>query len=122
MDLFPSPAMRDNLITLSMMGIVDEDELCADLVGDAFDDEECRGNAKSSTLGNEGETGSGRSGLIAWNNPWDVSGWEITEGFVKKWGFLLKGCPELLEHTNRWRAVRDEEPLVVNINDVRVRY
>jgi hypothetical protein len=34
---------------------------------------------------------------------------------VRKWGFLLRGCGEIIEVTNRWRAVRDEEPLVVEV-------
>jgi hypothetical protein len=37
-----------------------------------------------------------------------VGSWELMEGFVEKWGFLLGGCEVLIEGTNRWRAVRGE--------------
>ncbi|KAI1464664.1 uncharacterized protein F4812DRAFT_441465 [Daldinia caldariorum] len=55
------------------------------------------------------------SGLIAWGDPWQPEGWEMTEGFIKKFPFLVKGCWSILESTNRWRALRDEEPLVVEL-------
>jgi hypothetical protein len=48
-------------------------------------------------------------------DPWDISGWEVTEGFVRKWGFLLRGYGELLDGTNKWSAKRGEEPLVLEL-------
>jgi hypothetical protein len=54
-------------------------------------------------------------GVIAWSPPWDISGWEVSEGFLKKWGWLLGGCDEVLEATNPWRRMRGEEDLVVEI-------
>ena len=36
----------------------------------------------------------------------------MSEGFLRKWGWLLNGLPELLEATNRWRVERGEEPFV----------
>ena len=56
-----------------------------------------------------------RRGLIAWSTPWEISGWEVSEGFLKKWGWSLRGCEGVLEATNRWRALRGEEPLAVKI-------
>ncbi|KAK6950340.1 hypothetical protein Daesc_008666 [Daldinia eschscholtzii] len=55
------------------------------------------------------------NGLIAWYDPWQPEGWEMTEGFIKKFPFLVKGCWGMLESTNRWRALRDEEPLVFEL-------
>jgi hypothetical protein len=39
----------------------------------------------------------------------------MSEGFAKKWGFVLKGCEEEINATNKWRALRDEEPLVIEL-------
>ena len=91
------PTLRDNLIRLA--GTIDEDELCSDFIGGLF----------------EGDTEIDVRGWIVWKDPWDISGWEITEGFIKKWGFVLKGCAESLEATNRWRKARGEEALVVEL-------
>ncbi|KAH8882956.1 hypothetical protein GQ53DRAFT_753258 [Thozetella sp. PMI_491] len=94
-DTTPSPEMRDNLIL--NLDLVDQDALCDDLVGgiyDGFNDIEVRG-------------------LILWGDPWDIDGWEVTEGFAKRWGpLLLKGCKGVLDATNRWRESRGEEELV----------
>ena len=90
LDLFPHPVMRDNLIRAS--GAYYKQGLCAVLIG-LFD---------SST---------GRSGLIIWGEPWDPSGWEVTEPFMKHWGWTLCGCDELLRATNYWRGKRGEPPL-----------
>jgi len=89
--------MRDNLILNS--GKYDQDDFCCDLVGglyEGFDDVEMRG-------------------ILVWSDPWCAEGWEVTEGFARKWGFLLKGCDALLEATNKHRASRYEEKLVVEI-------
>jgi hypothetical protein len=32
----------------------------------------------------------------------------MSEGFVRKWGWLVKGVPGMLEATNRWRGLRGE--------------
>jgi hypothetical protein len=90
LDLLPDPRMRDNFIRAS--GTYDEDELCADLLG-MF------------------SCSKGRSGLIIWGEPWDPSGWEVTEPFSKHWGWALRGCDELLRATNHWRNKRGEPSL-----------
>ncbi|TDZ30730.1 hypothetical protein C8035_v002376 [Colletotrichum spinosum] len=92
-DIFPSGAMRDNAIR--HRDTFDHRELCLDLVG-------CQANA----LPRE------QPGIIAWTDPWHPDGWEVTEKFVDKWRFLLRGCEDVMRATNRWRAMRDEEPLV----------
>ncbi|TVY44369.1 hypothetical protein LSUB1_G000697 [Lachnellula subtilissima] len=96
-DCLPIGAMRDNLII--NFGKYDHDELCCDLIGglyEGFDDIQLRG-------------------ILVWSDPWLSDGWEVTEGFAKKWSFLLKGCSELIESTNRYRASRYEERLIVEV-------
>ncbi|KAI0460526.1 hypothetical protein F5B21DRAFT_519253 [Xylaria acuta] len=95
-DMFPCPEGRDRLIRAA--GTFDEDELWADCIGglyEGFPDDEVE-----------------RRGLIAWSPPWDITGWEMSEGFLRKWGWLFKGLPGALEATNRWRMERGMEPLV----------
>lgn len=57
----------------------------------------------------------GRHGLILWSDPWDVNSWELTPGFLRKWSWIVEGCPGVIEATNRWRALRNEEPLCVEL-------
>ncbi|KAF5010823.1 hypothetical protein FDECE_3032 [Fusarium decemcellulare] len=65
-DLYPCPEARDRLILAT--GTFDEDELWADCSGglyEGFPDDEVE-----------------RRGMIAWSPPWDITGWEMSEGFV----------------------------------------
>lgn len=94
-DLFPLPAFRDNLI--KARGTFNSCELCDDVLGTVFEDELSKHDERNST--------------VVWGDPWDINSWEVMEGFVKKWGWLLVGCEELLVVTNRWRATRGEEAL-----------
>jgi hypothetical protein len=57
----------------------------------------------------------GQIGILVWSDPWDTSGYELTEAFVNKWSHILKGCWKLLEATNRWRAIRGEKPIFANL-------
>ncbi|OIW23230.1 hypothetical protein CONLIGDRAFT_141662 [Coniochaeta ligniaria NRRL 30616] len=69
-DMFPCPEGRDSLIRGA--GTFDEDDLWADCVGglyEGFPDDEVE-----------------RRGIIAWSPPWDITGWEMSEGFWRKWG------------------------------------
>ncbi|GLA50058.1 hypothetical protein AnigIFM63604_006077 [Aspergillus niger] len=90
-DLFPCPIMRNNLIRVG--DDWDDEELCTDIMG--FWD----------------GTSTGPFGLIIWGEPSDPRSWEITEGFLKKWGRLVHGCVDLMWSTNHWRAKRGERPL-----------
>lgn len=95
-DMFPCPKARDSLIRA--IGSFDEDDLWADCIGglyEGFPDDEVE-----------------KRGIIAWSPPWDITGWEMSEGFVRKWGWLFKGLPGPLAATNQWRIGRGEEPLV----------
>ncbi|KAI0602351.1 hypothetical protein F4775DRAFT_237224 [Biscogniauxia sp. FL1348] len=94
-DIIPWPAMRDNLVRLG--GAVDQDELCSDIAGglyEGFDDVETRG-------------------IIIWGEPWSETGWEVSEGFARKWSFLLKDCDELIRSTNSYRKARGEDEIFI---------
>ncbi|RDW74102.1 hypothetical protein BP5796_07544 [Coleophoma crateriformis] len=96
-DLWPIPQMRDNLLLAGET--YDEDRLCNDLV------EFCE-------IPNE------QTGLIVWGEPWDPAGWEVSENFVRNWGWVVKGCVELLRSTNYWRKRRGESPLIFEVQDI----
>ncbi|KAL2430830.1 hypothetical protein ABEF95_013776 [Exophiala dermatitidis] len=100
-DLIPNPVLRDNV--LKALGTFDEDELWSDTIGGLF----------------EGFPASEieRRGVVIWSPPWHIGGWEVTEGFWHKWGWLLKGCTEILEGTNRWRRQRGKDDLVWEVSD-----
>ncbi|KAL7914024.1 hypothetical protein GGI35DRAFT_475859 [Trichoderma velutinum] len=97
-DILPYPQMRDNLLRLES-GVntamekrqYDADSLCHWMVGL--------------------DTCQKESGLILWGDPWDLASWEVTAGFLHKWGWTLEGCVDLFRATNYWRARRGEKPL-----------
>lgn len=100
-DVFPHPVWRDNFI--KALGTFDEDELCSDMVGGLFD----------GGTNNDCE----RRGMVVWSPPWHYEGWELSEGFVRKWGWSIKGCEGILEATNKWRSIRGEQPLTLSFDD-----
>lgn len=136
-DLFPSPQLRDNLILAVIEFNVDEDEILEDLIGDIFEamgcgpEEDSNDGAPSDAttparphvvtpatkeaLKTYTPTSTPEVGILSWSDPWDISGWEVTEKFVTRWAFLLQGCPDVVESANKWRALRGEDPLVVEI-------
>ncbi|KAL6901673.1 hypothetical protein GGI43DRAFT_403645 [Trichoderma evansii] len=137
-DLFPSAQLRDNLILAVIEFNVDEDEILEDLIGDIFEalgcgwDEDEVGSSTNNTkshitkphvvteekreaLKTFTPCSTPELGILSWSDPWDISGWEITERFVSRWAFLLQGCPDVVESANKWRALRGEDPLVVEI-------
>ncbi|OJJ77079.1 hypothetical protein ASPBRDRAFT_190417 [Aspergillus brasiliensis CBS 101740] len=91
LDFFPLPRLRDNLCL--MIDRFDDDELCHDVMG--FWD-------------NASDTCS----LLVWGEPSDPANWEVTEQFIRKWPWVLRGCPELLKSTNRWRQKRGEKMII----------
>ncbi|KAH7091247.1 hypothetical protein FB567DRAFT_545993 [Paraphoma chrysanthemicola] len=125
-NLFPFPRLRDNLIRRE--GRFDHWELLQDLIGElmnAIPTQERRGTPLSITVSDpknmsnppftagcddDGVT-AGRNGLIVWSEPHDPQSWEATPGFFTKWPWLVEGCDDLVESTNRWRLTRGEEPL-----------
>jgi hypothetical protein len=91
-DLFPIPGMRDNLLLAG--ADYDDTEICMDVV----------------EIGNKPKE---RAGLIVWGEPWDISAWEASPEFLKKWAWVVEGCHELFQSTNYWRMKRGEKPLAL---------
>lgn len=96
-DVIPYAGMRDNI--LRNQNNLDADELCDDFLGGMY----------------EGLSEVQSRGLVLWGDPWSEDGWEISEGFARKWSFILKGCESLVRSTNVWREARGEEKLVVEV-------
>ncbi|KAK9234529.1 hypothetical protein V1525DRAFT_350021 [Lipomyces kononenkoae] len=92
LDLFPYPAMRDNILLEGED--FDDTELCIDLV------EFCHA-----------ANGVERTGFIVWGEPSDPRSWEVSEGFAKKWAWVIRGCWDLFVSTNYWREKRGEKKL-----------
>jgi hypothetical protein len=93
LDLFPIPKMRDNLlIAASVLSPENEQRL--------FDDVMDSGEGKNEW-----------AGLLVWGEPWDPQSWEISVPFLRRWGWLVRGCPEIMRSTNRWRCQRGERPI-----------
>ncbi|PKS13061.1 hypothetical protein jhhlp_000402 [Lomentospora prolificans] len=93
-DLFPFPQFRDNVLTSIQAGILDDDELCLDLI-------EFAGGA------------DGRApALIVWGEASDWRSWEVTGEFLRKWGWLVRGCAEMVAATNYWRQKRGETRII----------
>ncbi|KAF3360540.1 hypothetical protein VdG1_01500 [Verticillium dahliae VDG1] len=80
---------------------IDEDELCSDLLN--VEDTNWSDVEKPS--------------LILWGEPWDIKGWEASAAFLRKWGWITQGCPELIEGTNYWRRIRGEQGIVFDVSD-----
>ncbi|KAH6719541.1 hypothetical protein BKA61DRAFT_511638 [Leptodontidium sp. MPI-SDFR-AT-0119] len=96
-DVLPWPDLRDKILFLAANELIDEDELWYDMV--EFDASRSCHDAS----------------LIVWGEPWDPRGWEVNTGFLHKWGWLLKGCSDILEATNYWRHKRGERQLTFKL-------
>ncbi|CAM1501298.1 Fc.00g104600.m01.CDS01 [Cosmosporella sp. VM-42] len=95
-DPFPLPRLRDNILLANMDPEASSEYcLCYDMV-------ELYGTTSS---------GPDDPLLIVWGEPWDPYGWEASVAFLRKWGWLLRGCNEILESTNQWREGRGERRL-----------
>lgn len=88
-DLLPIPRLRDNILERQVESY-DEEGLCCAITG--------QGHRQV-------------RGLVVWREPWDPSGWEVTEEFVRTWGWVVAGCQNLFRSTNMWRERRGERPL-----------
>lgn len=93
-DIFPDPIVRDRGITHTH--ILPHGKLCMTLAGRNtwFENDRLR-----------------RSGLIIWGPPENVDSWEMTEGFLESWKWLVQGSFLLQHSTNKWRAARGEPPI-----------
>ena len=94
-DIFPFPRMRDNYLRSITNNTItwDEDELCDDI-------HQCG-------------TTSQDASFIIWGEPWDPRNWEASIAFLRKWMWLLEGCPEILRSTNYWRRKRGEKRIEI---------
>jgi hypothetical protein len=124
-DLLPCPRMRDNLIT-------HHDEfnhwlLVNDVMGNLLEDimfnkyGEGTGPKRQNrpTAGKFDSPTSHRRGIIIWGEPHQMTSWEITPGFLDRWGWAVEGCDELMKATNQWRSLRGERPLKFSLRDTR---
>ncbi|KAL3475995.1 hypothetical protein BJX99DRAFT_270806 [Aspergillus californicus] len=103
LDLIPFPQMRDTLILAQDW--IDDEQLCHDMCGHRA------AEAKTGFRDLGMRKAIGETGMLVWQDPWDPSGWEVTETFVRLWGWTLYGCWDLVDSTNAWRARRGEGPL-----------
>ncbi|KAL4887741.1 hypothetical protein BDV59DRAFT_22127 [Aspergillus ambiguus] len=87
LDFFPHPKMRDNLV--EAVDQFDDEQLCLDIMGFWDSSQE-------------------NCGLLVWGEPSDPDNWEVTEEFLRKYPWTLRGCHSLLQATNRWRRQRGE--------------
>ncbi|OGM49147.1 hypothetical protein ABOM_002286 [Aspergillus bombycis] len=90
LDCFPFPQMRDNLVMAD--GSFNDCELCTDMM----------------------DPTTGDIGVMVWGDPWLPQNWEVSELFAQKWSWVIKGCPDIIVHSNYWRARRGLKKLKVN--------
>ncbi|OJJ45163.1 hypothetical protein ASPZODRAFT_134571 [Penicilliopsis zonata CBS 506.65] len=122
MNLFPFPRMRDNLIT--WQACFDHVELVTDLIGNLINTTLFYAGPSGTipavaarlvvSKAEDDEITASRTGLIVWGEPHLAESWEATPGFLRKWAWVMAGCDELIESTNRWRRTRGEEPVQVS--------
>lgn len=96
-DLLPLPRMRDNLIRAFRSINVNEREIGSDIVAIRAVDGE-------------------KPTLVVWDDPSNFRSWEASHAFLLKWGYLLRGCQELIEATNYWRERRGEKPFRIDVS------
>jgi len=111
MNIFPMPSARDALIRRWAENRVDQCGFCYDMLGELEKGGYGRKDMDDRERVND-ENDDFRQGLIIWGDPWVEANWEITDGFVRKWGWVMRDCKEgVLRSTNYWREMRGEEPL-----------
>lgn len=94
LDLIPFRTMRDRILLAINAGLLNEDELCLDLL-------------------EVDENGSDAPYLIVWGDSSDPHGWEASFLFLEKYRWLVWDCPEIIESTNFWRSTRGEKQLAL---------
>ncbi|GAD92015.1 succinate semialdehyde dehydrogenase, putative [Paecilomyces variotii No. 5] len=101
-DIIPSPQMRDNLIRAG--DTFDDAQLCHDMCG------------YQSAI-------TGRRGIIVWGTSWDGSCWELTEDFLKRWGWTVRNSMVnavqfrgsengIVREVNALPPIKDEDVLI----------
>lgn len=110
-DSIPSPVLRDNFIR--NYGTYDADDFWYDIVGDLHEAYErpLYPDKHKKAVKKTFDLGDGFGGLVCWSDPWRIESYEASPLHLKKWWKLLGGCRDIVHSTNRWRALRGEEPL-----------
>jgi hypothetical protein len=124
-DFIPFPKMRDNLITHH--NHFNHRLLVTDVMGDLLQaimlNKYGQGTGPQGrrllSKGKPSDYASDRRGMIIWGEPHRMESWEVTPGFLERWGWAVEGCPELMNATNHWRALRGEVPLVFERQNTR---
>lgn len=49
--------------------------------------------------------------MLTWGEPWEPSGWEMTEKLARTWLWMFATYRDLLVATNHWRVQRGEMEL-----------
>jgi hypothetical protein len=111
---FPCAKVRDNIVQRQFE--VDWEDLMNDLFGllypDQIDDVDGKFlKYQEGDFNDPSDIAADGKGIIVWGQPWDLDSWEITPYFLRRWGWMVKGCPEIIQASNKWRALRDERPL-----------
>jgi hypothetical protein len=119
-NFLPFPTLRENLIKWEFN--FDHADLIQDLVGDLINLRLFLStssiavpepvNATRIAQTEDEEPTATQTGLIVWGEPHLADNWEATPGFLQKWAWAVAGCQELMAATNRWRALRGEQPLL----------
>ncbi|KAE8155209.1 hypothetical protein BDV25DRAFT_126120 [Aspergillus avenaceus] len=120
-NLFPFPKMRDNLIAWE--ACFDHAEFTGDILGDTIDARIMAAPfstpqtiaSRLHVSAGDDELTTSRRGFILWGDSYNPENWEATPGFLRKWGWAVEGCAELIESSNRWRSIRGEEPMRVTL-------
>jgi hypothetical protein len=97
-DVIPHMQLRSNILAAVNDGALNQSEFCAAL-------------RASGSLENVAGQWL-RNGMVVWNSvPTQASNWEISDAVWCKWGFLFRGCQDLIDGTNMWRAGRGDPAL-----------
>ncbi|KAL5603467.1 hypothetical protein FOVSG1_006217 [Fusarium oxysporum f. sp. vasinfectum] len=117
MDMLPFPTMRDNLIKQQYM--FDHKSFLKDLIGDFVylmsspqrETFASKVGTQTYRLDDNGKLVRIENGLILWGAPHMQESWEASPHFLKKWAWVIQGCDELIDVSNRWRTARGELPV-----------
>ena len=97
LDVLPFPTFRERVIQLisSDPPMIDEDDLCDDLMNDGLI---CWGSTMEE-----------RNATIGSGAPWDLRSWEAAPWFMRKWWIVIGGREgEIYQQTKWWREMRGE--------------
>jgi len=93
-DVIPVLSLREAI--LARTDEIDEDELCCDFYESELEE----------------------VGLRVWGESWDPAAYEVSETLLRKWSWIVRDCPEIIESSNYWRKRRGEEPIVFTRSDI----